>query len=79
MMANEGQRFARFAVRVGKAVELRLARYPVEVPPAEGAIAIVDNGTKDRTGTRSSAACFRNGKFRGLAFAPTYWMIPDND
>lgn len=74
MTTDTGQRFG---VRVGKGTVLRFTRYPVETPPAEGTIAMVDNGTKDRTGSRSSAARYRDGKFRGLSFVPTFWMVLD--
>jgi hypothetical protein len=63
------QRYAVYLARY----PLNLIRRPVSIAPAEGTVALCDNGTRDAVGPRRTPGTFRNGRWVGPKFEPTHW------
>ena len=64
-------------VRLG-GVPLRFVRRPVASAPPDATHAIVDDGPRTGTATHRAPAIFINGKWVGVKWEPTHWMVPSD-
>jgi hypothetical protein len=68
----------RYAIKLGGVRIGRFVRRPLSVAPPEGALVMVDNGTREQVGSRTSAGKYREGMVRSIPFEPTHWTVDDD-